>query len=250
MKMDQAIESQLSKSSKINTNSIQIEDLQLLRSDTILSEIIDNTNNEEICFVNKNKDKNIEPLNVSNPNETPKQTNPKKNSIDFESLNQNIFKINVLSNGNCKDCTDTCKCPNYNQLECNSMEQKGNSNIKNRKKKIIKNYEHEINKGNQSDSYSYESDDNYIDDINNILKIKTQKIENKNRSTYISQHKERIKDKVKNKKKNYLKNKFLTTSKKSKENIKRASIATIMLQNFSNSDTDETSDWSSKSYDI
>ncbi|KEG02365.1 conserved Plasmodium protein, unknown function [Plasmodium vinckei vinckei] len=245
--MDQAIKGQLSKSSKVNTNSIQIEDLQLLNSDTILSEIIDNTNDEEICFDNKNQDKNSQGLNASSPNETPKQINLKKNSIDFESLNENIFKINVLSNENCKDCTDICKCPNYNQLECNSMEQKRNSNIKNRKKKNIKNYEHDINK---SDSYSYESDDNYIDDINNILKIKTQKIENKNRSTYISQHKERIKDKVKNKKNNYLKNKFLTTSKKSKENIKRASIATIMLQNFSNSDTDETSDWSSKSYDI
>ncbi|SCM04323.1 conserved Plasmodium protein, unknown function [Plasmodium chabaudi adami] len=248
--MDEAIKGQLSKSSKINTNSIQIEDLHLLTDEPTPSEIIDNTNNEEIYFTNNNENKNIGPLNASSPNETPKENNPKKNSIDFESLNQNIFKINVLSNENCKDCTDTYKCQNCNQLECNSMEQKRNSNIKNRKKKIIKNYEHDINKGNQSDSYSYESDDNYIDDINNILKIKTQKIENKNRSTYISQHKERIKDKVKKKKKNYLKNNFLTTNKKSKENIKRASIATIMLQNFSNSDTDETSDWSSKSYDI
>ncbi|CXI40096.1 conserved Plasmodium protein, unknown function [Plasmodium berghei] len=238
--MDKAIKSQQYKYSKINTNNI--EDIQIPSSEYIFSEIIDNTKDREIYFINKNGNENIEPLNMTTLNEAQKQTSSKKNSINFESLNQNIFRINVLPNENCKNCNDTSKCKSSNQLGCNSMEQKENSNIKNRKKKNIKNYEHDINKINQSDSYSYESDENYIDDINNILKIKTQKIENKNRSTYISQHKERIKDKVKKKKIKYLKNNFLTTNKKSKENIKRASIATIMLQNFSNSDTDETSD--------
>ncbi|EAA22078.1 hypothetical protein, partial [Plasmodium yoelii yoelii] len=36
-------------------------------------------------------------------NEAQKESNSKKNSIDFESLNQNIFRINVLSNENCKN---------------------------------------------------------------------------------------------------------------------------------------------------
>ncbi|CDU17843.1 conserved Plasmodium protein, unknown function [Plasmodium yoelii] len=249
--MDKAIESQQYNSSKININNIHnIENIQIPNDEYIFSEIIDNRKDEEIYFINKNGNENIEPLNMTSINEAQKESNSKKNSIDFESLNQNIFRINVLSNENCKNCNDTCRCKSSNQLESNIMEQKENSNIKNRKKKNIKNYEHDINKSNQSDNYSYESDENYIDDINNILKIKTQKIENKNRSTYISQHKERIKDKVKKKKKNYLKNSFLTTNKKSKENIKRASIATIMLQNFSNSDTEETSDWSNKSNDL
>ncbi|SBT35832.1 conserved Plasmodium protein, unknown function [Plasmodium ovale wallikeri] len=194
---------------------------------------------------NKSSESNTNCENLQN--EPKKNITIKKNSIDFDSLNENIFNINIVLSE--KDGNDRSYCAIGNRGD------KTNDNDEKDANENECDYKHDaVSPSKKRDSRcsygnSEDSDGSCIDDINDILKIKNhQNMEKKNRTTYISQHKKRIKDRKKEKpstkKNNLFKSNMLKINKTSKDNVKRASVATTMLQNFSNSETEYSSDCS------
>ncbi|CRH00307.1 conserved Plasmodium protein, unknown function [Plasmodium relictum] len=194
--------------------------------------------------------------------EKKKNIDNKKNSIDFESFNQNIFNININlyekdeenneenNHEENQDYEDEDEDEDKDTKDGNENENENEEETKDRKRYTKK--KQNIKKEKIKDSNNYDDSDdssyNSIDEVNKILKINNdEKLEKKNRYTYILQHKKRIKDKRKekvnkDKKNNYLKLNYLRINKTSKENVKRASVATTMLENFSNSDTEYSDD--------
>ncbi|CRG96486.1 conserved Plasmodium protein, unknown function [Plasmodium gallinaceum] len=202
-----------------------------------------------------------------------KNINNKKNSIDFESLNESIFNININLNEKDeeyeskednnevdeqyedKEDNDEVDEEYENDNESKDKNEEETKNKRNDKNDYIKKRE-DIKKEKIKNSNNYNNNEyssyNSLDEVNQILKIKNRNIlEKKNRYTYILQHKKRIRDKKKEKINiekinNHLKSNYLKINKTSKENVKRASVATIMLEKFSNSDTEYSDD---NSYD-
>ncbi|ETW35728.1 hypothetical protein PFTANZ_03564 [Plasmodium falciparum Tanzania (2000708)] len=160
-------------------------------------------------------------------------TNIKKNSLDFNTINEKIFNINI------KMKEPKVKTTNDTHVDYND-DNNDDSNIS------IRTYpKHSTSHHNYtSDDSSYSS----IDDIKHILKKSKIKNLQQNKKkyicNYISQHKKRIKEKKSNliqkkkinKQDNYLNTNFLKINQKTKENIKRASAASIILENNFNSD--------------
>ncbi|CDO65235.1 conserved Plasmodium protein, unknown function [Plasmodium reichenowi] len=159
-------------------------------------------------------------------------TNIKKNSLDFNTINEKIFNINI------KIKEPKVKTTNNTHVDYND-DNNDDSNIS-----IRTNPKHTSHHNDTSDDSSYSS----IDDIKHILKKSKIKNLQQNKKkyicNYISQHKKRIKEKKSNlikkkkinKQNNYLTTNFLKINQKTKENIKRASAASIILENNFNSD--------------
>ncbi|CAA9988458.1 conserved Plasmodium protein, unknown function [Plasmodium knowlesi strain H] len=200
------------------------------------------------------------PNNADAHNSSKKETQIKKYSIDFDTFNESIFDVSIElgerdpGDGPEFQCTsedteEDRKGSPYQDDEDDQTEQR-RDNL--RKNNHIGNRDYDQKKGDtgKSSIQWYNSSDNSSHsslDVNEILQTRTnERVEKKNRNTYILQHKERIKER-KNEKKNRknnssnsnnLKNNFLKISKTAKDNVKRASIATVMLENLSNRDPD------------
>ncbi|SPJ11152.1 conserved Plasmodium protein, unknown function [Plasmodium sp. DRC-Itaito] len=208
--------------------------------------LVDNNNNNPVD--NNNDKKNIASQfnhtfikeDVLNDNFQKREdiTNLKKNSLDFNTLNENIFNINIEM----KEQKVKRKTTNDTHIDYNDDNNyyDNNNNID-----LRRNQKHTSPFSYTSDDSSYSS----IDDIKHIFK-KSQKIKNLQQNNkkficnYISQHKKRIKEKTSNliqkkkinKQDHYLKTNFLKINQKTKENIKRASAASIILENNFNTD--------------
>ncbi|GAB66708.1 hypothetical protein PCYB_094920 [Plasmodium cynomolgi strain B] len=195
-------------------------------------------------------------------NSSKEETQIKKYSIDFDAFNESIFDVRIElgerdpGDGPEFECTsedteggreeDREGAP-YQDDEDDQTERR-RDNL--RRSNHTGNRDYHEKKGNtrKSSMHFYNSSENSSHsslDVNEILQTRTnERVEKKNRNTYILQHKERIREK-KNEKKNRknnsshssnLKNNFLKISKTTKDNVKRASIATVMLENLSNRD--------------
>ncbi|SOV16082.1 conserved Plasmodium protein, unknown function [Plasmodium sp. gorilla clade G2] len=195
----------------------------------------DNNNNNNISFQSNNSCINSDVFeNTKNDNHQKREdiTHLKKNSLDFNNLNENIFNINIeMKESNIKTTNDKHINDNNNNNNNNIISLRKNSK--------------------DTSTHTYTSDDSSyssIDDIKHILKKKKIKNLQENKKkyicNYISQHKKRIKEKncnliqkkKINKQDNYLNTNLLKINRKTKENIKRASAASIILEN--NFDTD------------
>ncbi|SOV23508.1 conserved Plasmodium protein, unknown function [Plasmodium sp. DRC-Itaito] len=195
-----------------------------------------NDNNNNISFQSNNSCINSDVFENTNNDNLQKRediTHLKKNSLDFNNLNENIFNINIqMKESNVKTTNDI------------HINDNNNNNNNNNIISLRRNSKDTSTHTYTSDDSSYSS----IDDIKHIFKknkiINLQQNKKKYISNYISQHKKRIKQKNNNliqkkkinKQDNYLNINFLKINQKTKENIKRASAASIILEN--NFDTD------------
>ncbi|VUZ96117.1 conserved Plasmodium protein, unknown function [Plasmodium vivax] len=204
-----------------------------------------------------------DPTNCPDPQNTPKEeTQIKKNSIDFDTFNESIFDVSIElgerdpGEGPEFECTsegteeEEDREDDPYQDDEDDQTERGSDNL--RRSNHMGSRDHHGKKGNRENPsmHLYNSSENSSHsslDVNEILQTRTNgRVEKKNRNTYILQHKERIrerKNEKKNKKNNSshsnnLKNNFLKITKTTKDNVKRASIATVMLENLSNRDPD------------
>ncbi|ANQ08130.1 Uncharacterized protein PCOAH_00027720 [Plasmodium coatneyi] len=204
---------------------------------------------------------NESPPSCTDPqNASKEEAQIKKYSIDFDTFNESIFDVSIeLSEREpgdgpefeitSEDTEEDGEGTPYEDEEDDQTEQRGD-NL--RKSNHMGNKDHHEKKGNsrKSSMHFYNSSENSSQsslDVNEILQTRANdRAEKKNRNTYILQHKERIRER-KNEKKNRknnsshsnnLKNNFLKISKATKDNVKRASIASVMLENLSNRDPD------------
>ncbi|KJP85862.1 hypothetical protein AK88_04510 [Plasmodium fragile] len=204
------------------------------------------------------------PPSCSDPqNASKEETQIKKYSIDFDTFNESMFDVSIelgdrdLGEGPQFECTsedtegDTESAPyQNNEDEKDDETERRRDNL--RRSNHMGNRDYHEEKGNtpKSSMHFYNSSENSSHsslDVNEILQTRThERVEKKNRNTYILQHKERIRER-KNEKKNTknnstysnnLKNNFLKITKTTKDNVKRASIASVMLENLSNRDPD------------
>ncbi|EUD67282.1 hypothetical protein C922_02432 [Plasmodium inui San Antonio 1] len=216
--------------------------------------------------IDKERPRKDDPTSESPPscphsqNASKKEKQVKKYSIDFDTFNESIFDVNIElderdpGGGPEFECTsedtqeDTEDGP-YQDDEHDQTERRtdnlrrsnhtGNKDYHEKKRNTRKRSMHFCSSSENSSHSSL--------DVNEILQTGTnQRVERKNRNTYILQHKERIREgrnEKRNRKNNSsnsnnLKNNFLKISKATKDNVKRASIATVMLENLSNRDPD------------
>ncbi|GAW81198.1 hypothetical protein, conserved [Plasmodium gonderi] len=262
----------------------------------------DHTIHEEMKSIDKQHTYKNNPLNEHNAEYTnvcniqKEDIKIKKNSIDFDTLNESIFNINIEIRE--KDIAEKSSSKyaipeegseieftyenmeemgrgeNMDQDDINvKEEEKHGVYEKNKKmgekfkrdnlitvKRLKKNDTKEKKRKKLKRSMSTNDNeqnfsDEFLDDVNEILQTRTnERMEKKNKTIYILQHRQRIKqkkDEKKNRKNhNYkpnLKNNFLNISKTTKDNAKRASVATVMLENMTNTDPD--SDISSENSD-
>lgn len=213
----------------------------------------------------ENVDKNMENKKETETSMKIKEEK-KKNSIDLDYLDDEIFNItiNMASTKN----VQKNKEENKKEREEDDEEEEGQRlsdlssgeekeeerNKRSRRRSIGKEYQenkkrkrnNEYKKENSSENGSRSSDESSgsANEVCKILKVHiNDKPERKNRASYILQHKQRTKEKNKEKsKKNQKKNEprasFLKLNNNTRENNRRTSVATNMLDKLSNLGSD------------
>lgn len=223
-------------------------------------------NNTNI-FIKGNGKKEMESIEKGDININESEKKKKKNSIDLDYLDDEIFNITInmggkksvqANNEEDKKGEDEEEEEGGQRLsDISSEEEKEEEKNKRARRRSIgkeyqenkkrkRNNETKKESSNENSSKSSEESDGSADEVCKILKVHiNDKPERKNRASYILQHKQRTKEKGKDKsKKNPKKNNeprasFLKLNNNTRENNRRASVATNMLEKLSNLDNSD-----------